>query len=194
MAGSLLLPIVERSARRSDRPAKGRSGRGRARMGREPAGASELAASLQGKGYRMRNAADLDPLLDQVGDARYVLLGEASHGTAEFYTWRAALSRRLILEKGFSFIAVEGDWPDCYRLNQFVQGRPTSGGSAREVLRPSSAGRPGCGPTRKSLSLRNGCDSTTKDGPRIGGSGFTDSMCTVSATPSAESPTICNSI
>ena len=104
-------------------------------MGREPAGASELVASLQGKGDRMRNAADLDPLLDQVGDARYVLLGEASHGTAEFYTWRAALSRRLILEKGFSFIAVEGDWPDCYRLNQFVQGRPTSDGSAREVLR-----------------------------------------------------------
>ena len=103
-------------------------------MGREPAGPSELAASLQGKGYRMRNAADLDPLLDQVGDARYVLLGEASHGTAEFYTWRTALSRRLILEKGFSFIAVEGDWPDCYRLNQFVQGRATSG-RAREVLR-----------------------------------------------------------
>ena len=62
-------------------------------MGREPAGASELAASLQGKGYRMRNAADLDPLFDQVGDARYVLLGEASHGTAEFYTWRAAHSQ-----------------------------------------------------------------------------------------------------
>jgi len=83
----------------------------------------------------MRDAADLDPLLDHVGDAHYVLLGEASHGTAEFYTWRAALSWRLILEKGFSFIAVEGDWPDCYRLNQFVQNRTTSGGSAREVLR-----------------------------------------------------------
>src|SRR5262249_59764877 len=119
---------------------------------------------------------DVVPSFAQVGDALYVLLGEASHGTADFYTWRAALSRRLILEKGFSFIAVEGDWPDCYRLNQFVQGRPTSGGSAREVLRPSSAGRPGCGPTRKSLSLRNGCDSTTKDGPRIGGARVADTL------------------
>src|SRR5215470_1749141 len=137
MAGSLLFLIVERSGKAKRwAPTEGCSGQGgEARMGREPAGASELAASLQGKGYRMRDAADLDPLLDHEGDAHYVLLGEASHGTAEFYTWRAALSRRLILEKGFSFIAVEGDWPDCYRLNQFVQNRTTSGGSAREVLR-----------------------------------------------------------
>ena len=56
----------------------------------------------------LRDARDLDPLLDRVGDARYVLLGEASHGTAEYYTWRAELSKRLIEEKGFSFLAVEG--------------------------------------------------------------------------------------
>ena len=60
--------------------------------------------------------ADFEPLLEMVGDARFVLLGEASHGTSEFYTWRAALSKRLIEEKGFAFIAVEGDWPDCYRV------------------------------------------------------------------------------
>jgi erythromycin esterase-like protein len=75
---------------------------------------------------------DLNPLLDQIGDARLVLLGEATHGTAEFYTWRARLSRRLIETKGFSFVAVEGDWPDCYRVNRFVKGG--EGGTAREVL------------------------------------------------------------
>lgn len=82
----------------------------------------------------LRSPADLDPLVDRVGDARYVLLGEASHGTHEYYTWRAALSRRLIEEKGFSFIAVEGDWPDCYRVNRYVKGFTGSGDSAREVL------------------------------------------------------------
>jgi len=76
----------------------------------------------------------LDPLLQAIGDARYVLLGEASHGTAEYYTWRAALSRRLIVEKGFSFIAVEGDWPDCYRVNRYIKGHDDAVHSAREVL------------------------------------------------------------
>jgi erythromycin esterase-like protein len=66
--------------------------------------------------------------------ARCVLLGEASHGTAEYYTWRFAISRRLIEERSFSFIAVEGDWPDCYRVNRYVRGLPGSGESAREVL------------------------------------------------------------
>jgi len=77
---------------------------------------------------------DLDPLLDRIGEARYVLLGEASHGTHEYYAWRDTLSRRLIEEKGFSFIAVEGDWPDCYRVNRYVKGFPDSAASAREVL------------------------------------------------------------
>jgi erythromycin esterase-like protein len=65
---------------------------------------------------------DLDPLLDRIGDARYVLLGEASHGTHEFYEWRAELTRRLIAEKQFSFVAVEGDWPDCWRVSLAVTG------------------------------------------------------------------------
>lgn len=77
---------------------------------------------------------DLDPLMARVGDARYVLLGEATHGTSEFYTWRSRLTRRLIEERGFSFIAVEGDWPDCYRVNRYVKGRPGAGVSARSVL------------------------------------------------------------
>jgi erythromycin esterase len=81
------------------------------------------------------NKKDLDPLLESIGDARYVLLGEASHGTSEFYTWRAEITKRLITEKGFSFIAVEGDWPDCYRVNRYVKGMKNSGSlSAYEVL------------------------------------------------------------
>lgn len=81
------------------------------------------------------NIKDLDPLLDHIGDARYVLLGEASHGTYEFYIWRAEITKRLITEKGFSFIAVEGDWPDCYRVNRYIKGIENSGSlSAYEVL------------------------------------------------------------
>jgi erythromycin esterase-like protein len=93
-----------------------------------------LVDEVQGLARPLRGPADLDPLLDRIGDARFVLLGEASHGTSEFYAWRAQISRRLILEKGFSFIAVEGDWPDCYRVDQFVKGRAPSGDSARETL------------------------------------------------------------
>ncbi len=85
-------------------------------------------------GKPLEHSQDLDPLLEMIGDARYVLLGEASHGTREYYTWRAEISKRLILEKGFSFVGVEGDWPDCYRVNRFVKGAPNSGHSAREVL------------------------------------------------------------
>ena len=81
---------------------------------------------------------DLDVLLECIGDAKYVLLGEASHGTSEFYMWRAEITKRLITEKGFSFIAVEGDWPDCYRVNRYAKGMENSGSSAFEVLRAFS--------------------------------------------------------
>src|SRR5438552_18496839 len=94
-----------------------------------------LATELRRRAQPLRDASDLDPLIDRIGDARYVLLGEASHGTSEYYTWRAELSKRLIREKGFSFVAVEGDWPDCYRVNRYAKGYPDSGDSAYEVLR-----------------------------------------------------------
>ncbi|WP_276499296.1 erythromycin esterase family protein [Pontibacter litorisediminis] len=77
---------------------------------------------------------DLDVLLQEIGDARVVMLGEASHGTSEYYTWRTAISRRLIQEKGFSFIAVEGDWPECYAVNRFVKGYPNAGSKIAELL------------------------------------------------------------
>jgi erythromycin esterase-like protein/predicted phosphoribosyltransferase len=66
---------------------------------------------------------DYDPLLNRTGDARLVLLGEASHGTHEFYRIRAEITRRLIAEHGFSVVAVEADWPDAYRVDRFVRGR-----------------------------------------------------------------------
>ena len=66
--------------------------------------------------------ADYDPVLDLVGSSRLVLLGEASHGTHEFYRHRAQITKRLITEKGFNAVAVEADWPDAYRVNTFVRG------------------------------------------------------------------------
>ena len=65
---------------------------------------------------------DLDPLLELIGDARFVLIGEASHGTHEFYSIRAKITKRLIAEKGFNAVAVEADWPDAYRINRYVRG------------------------------------------------------------------------
>src|SRR5262245_7969415 len=82
----------------------------------------DLSQQILTLSFPLETADDLDPLLERVGDARYVLLGEASHGTHEYYLWRARISRRLIEEKGFRFIAVEGDWPDCFRVNRYVQG------------------------------------------------------------------------
>lgn len=74
------------------------------------------SATVLGSGAR-----DYDPLLQMVGDRPFVLLGEASHGTHEFYAMRADITRRLIVEHGFDAIAVEADWPDAYRLNRYVR-------------------------------------------------------------------------
>ncbi len=78
---------------------------------------------IKEKAVRLNNAADVaDEILSLVGDARFVLLGEASHGTHEFYKSRAEITKRLIQEKGFSAIAVEADFPDAYRVNRYVRG------------------------------------------------------------------------
>ena len=74
----------------------------------EPRASARLLTFVESRSHPLGSSVDLDPLLERIGDARYVLLGEASHGTHEYYAWRDALSRRLIVEKGFSFIAVEG--------------------------------------------------------------------------------------
>ncbi len=65
---------------------------------------------------------DYDALLALIGDARIVLLGEASHGTHEFYRERARITKRLIAERGFTALAIEGDWPAAYRVNRYVAG------------------------------------------------------------------------
>jgi erythromycin esterase-like protein len=67
-------------------------------------------------------AADYDPLVESATKARFSLLGEASHGTHEFYRERAEITKRLIAEAGYTAVAVEGDWPDAYRVNRFVRG------------------------------------------------------------------------
>jgi erythromycin esterase len=101
---------------------------------REPPGSAGLTDQIRELSRPLRGPEDLDELLEFIGEARYVLLGEASHGTAEYYTWRTQISRRLITEKDFSFVAVEGDWPDCYRVNRYIQGLDDAGASAREAL------------------------------------------------------------
>jgi len=80
------------------------------------------------------NPSDYDHLLEAVGDSQVVMIGEASHGTHEFYHIRAEITKRLIQEKGFNMVTVEGDWPDVYRANRYVcsQGKDNS---AEESLR-----------------------------------------------------------
>jgi erythromycin esterase-like protein len=83
----------------------------------------DLAAAIRDAAHPLTGAAtDYNPLLDLIGDARVVLIGEASHGTHEFYRQRALITRRLIVERGFTAVAVEADWPDAYRINRFVRG------------------------------------------------------------------------
>jgi erythromycin esterase-like protein len=72
---------------------------------------------------RAGETTDYDPLIDFIAEARFVLLGEASHGTHEFYRERAQITKRLISEKGFDAVAVEADFPDAFRLNRYVHGQ-----------------------------------------------------------------------
>ncbi len=104
-----------------------------ARRGRvEPEVDHALTGHIRDASTPLRGSWDLNPLVEWIGDARFVLLGEASHGTAEYYAWRSEISRRLITEKGFQFIAVEGDWPSCDRLDGYIKGQ--GDGDAEETL------------------------------------------------------------
>ena len=95
---------------------------------------SEVSSAIRQTGYQLNSKADLKPLFDYINGCRIVMLGEASHGTHEYYRWRTYISQKLIEEKGFNFIAVEGDWPDCYRLNRFIKGYDINNKSAYHVL------------------------------------------------------------
>lgn len=85
--------------------------------------AAEMVSEIRSLARPLTSIGDLDLLVDRVRDSRFVCVGEASHGTHEFYHWRAVLSRRLIEEHGFTWIGVEGDWPDCWRINRWVRGQ-----------------------------------------------------------------------
>ena len=93
-----------------------------------------VTAILERSAHRLVGApSDFEPLLAMIGQARFVLIGEASHGTHEFYRIRAEVTKRLIREKGFAAVAVEADWPDAYRVNRYVRG-PTSDSDAVDAL------------------------------------------------------------
>ena len=100
----------------------------------QPSPLSKEAEALRLAARPMDGSAnDHDALLALIGDAHYVLLGEASHGTHEFYAARADITRRLLAEKGFNAVAIEGDWPDAYRVNRYVRGE-AGDASARDAL------------------------------------------------------------
>jgi erythromycin esterase-like protein/predicted phosphoribosyltransferase len=97
-------------------------------------GRPEVAAVRSELPPRPDATRNREAIIDLVGDAHFVLLGEASHGTHEFYAERAEITRRLIEEKGFCAVAAEADWPAAYRVNRFVRGR-SSDETAEEALR-----------------------------------------------------------
>ncbi|HEU5349630.1 MAG TPA: erythromycin esterase family protein, partial [Ktedonobacterales bacterium] len=103
-------------------------------LGEHDASARLLADQIGRSAHRLTgNWADFDPLLEMIGDARYVLIGEASHGTQEFYQTRALITHRLIMEKGFTAVCAEADWPDACRINRYVRGRG-DGATSLEAL------------------------------------------------------------
>ncbi len=94
-----------------------------------------LEESIKKYALSYETSKDLNSIIDAIGDAKIVLLGEASHGTSEFYTVRAQLSKRLIEEKGFTLIAVEGDWPSTQQINRFIKGYTDAPNDVRDVLK-----------------------------------------------------------
>jgi erythromycin esterase-like protein len=95
---------------------------------------AELLADIRDLARPLRTADDLDPIVARAEGRRFVAIGEASHGTHEYYDWRARLSRRLIEERGFTWIGVEGDWPDCWRIDRWVRGMSDQRLDARGLL------------------------------------------------------------
>lgn len=95
----------------------------------------EAIRIIEEKAIDLSDKSNLDKLFEKIGDSRIVMLGEASHGTHEYYTWRSYITKKLISEKNFNFIAVEGDWPDCYNINKFIKGQCAPGTQIRDILK-----------------------------------------------------------
>lgn len=103
----------------------GRNGRSPSHQGdpSEETGESVIHATIRENAHRVSGRpTDYDPLITLIGDAHFALLGEASHGTQEFYRERARITKRLIEERGFMAVTLEADWPDAYRVNRYVRG------------------------------------------------------------------------
>jgi erythromycin esterase-like protein len=96
---------------------------------------SEAISLIREKAINLNSKADLTTLFDKIGNSRIVMLGEASHGTHEYYTWRSYITKKLITEKNFNFIAVEGDWPDCYNINCYIKGSMPAAKHITDVLK-----------------------------------------------------------
>lgn len=95
----------------------------------------QLMKAINEHSIPLQNQTDVSLLLNEIADETYVLLGESSHGTSEFYQIRSELSKRLITEKSFTFIAVEGDWPACMQINRYIKGYDKHIKSARDALK-----------------------------------------------------------
>jgi erythromycin esterase len=95
---------------------------------------TRLVKTIGDRAHPFQDVSDLAPLIKRVKNSKVVMLGEASHGTHEFYDWRRILSQELIEHHGFQFIAVEGDWPPCQILNEYITPDHTPHRTARDAL------------------------------------------------------------
>ena len=100
----------------------------------EPTAVDDAVDAVRSAAHDLHRPGDLDRLVERFGDCTYVLIGDASHGTSEYYRWRSRLTARLLQERAFSFVAVEGDWTDCYEIDRYVKAMPEAAETAREAL------------------------------------------------------------
>ncbi|SDG67985.1 erythromycin esterase family protein [Psychroflexus sediminis] len=94
-----------------------------------------VIATLQETKNDFKDKADLKALIQSIKDKKIVMMGEASHGTHDYYNWRAKISKLLMEEHGFDFVAVEGDWPACYELNRHVKNYEDAEEETKKVLK-----------------------------------------------------------
>jgi erythromycin esterase-like protein len=99
--------------------------------------AESLTKRIENKAISLNTPDDLDTLINNAADSRLVLLGESTHGTKEFYEWRSIISKRLIEEKGFDFIVVEGDWKPFWEVNSYIKGLSDYKGNTNKLLKKS---------------------------------------------------------
>ena len=116
-------------------------------------------AAVATQASRLIAPADLSRLIEKIRHSKVVMLGEATHGTEDFYRWRSAISKHLIEREGFSFIAVEGDWPACRILDDAIHSRSLT--SVEGGLSGSDAGLLGCGPMQRFGILLSGLQAGT---------------------------------